>query len=723
MAGFLPDVASESVGERTAPPDAASPMPKMGAVVIEIRPGVRVTVTDQDSAEDDNAAPKDPSFDDNLAETIDTGTLSVIASDLLEGIDSDVRSREGFVANYIKGLDLLGLKIESASVARGRRSSAKVWHPLLLWSIIEFQSGARAELYPASGPCKVSIAGDEDAGEQKRAKDLQDDLNYYLTTCAPEYYPDSDQALFYLGYGGNVYKKVYRCPVRQRPVSESVFIPDLIVSQDATDTQTAQRVTQKMEKLTREVKQLQRLGLYRDIELSMPSPQEDRIKQKEREIAGRKAITDRPADMPHTIYECYTFLDLSEWGHKEDGQTPGIPLPYRVTLDKDSRTILEIRRNWREDDELFRRRRVFVKFGLVPGMGFLDYGLLHLLGNSTRALTALWRISIDAGMFSNFPGGVRTKGARADTNELNPGPGEFVPVDVSGDDIRKAIMAMPYKDVSPALISLMQYIEKNAQSLWGALKFQVGEGRTNIPVGTMMAMVEQQIATMAAVHKRLHAAQAEELELLKELFSENPQDLWRFSKNPARKWEKYEEFADLKLIPASDPNVPAQSHRIMQGAALATLAQNNPQDYNSQAVQRRLLMNLGISDADSLLNPNAGQQQPPDPKAMADLAKVQVQKDQVQGEIQKAVIQTQGRQAEIAAENENRAADRQAKIIEAGMRAQSAHQQSQASLFGDLMDTQHSHHADIVGHTLKHAADVFSTKAGMIPEENSSDES
>ena len=682
-------------------------MPKMGAVVVEIRPGVRITVTDQDEAEDDQSGPPDPHFDDNLAETLDAGSLGVIASDLLEGIDSDIRSREGFVANYTKGLDLLGLKIESASVARGRRSNSKVWHPLLLWSIIEFQSGARAELYPASGPCKVSIAGCENQQDEDRARDLQSDMNYYLTTCAPEYYPESDQALFYLGYGGNTYKKIYRCPVRQRPVSESVFIPDLIVSNDATDLQTAQRVTHKMEKLTREVKQLQRLKLYREVELSMPSPQEDRIKQKEREISGRKAIADRPQDMPHTIYECYTYLDLSEWGETEKGQQPGIPLPYRVTLDKDSRTVLEIRRNWRESDELFRRRRMFVKYGLVPGMGFLDYGLLHLLGNSTRALTALWRIAIDAGMFSNFPGGVRTRGARADTNELNPGPGEYVPVDVSGDDIRKALMPMPYKDVSPALISLMQYIEKNAQQLWGALKFQVGEGRTNIPVGTMMAMVEQQIATMAAVHKRLHSAQAEELELLKDLFAENPQDLWRFSKNPARKWEKYEEFSDVRLIPASDPNVPAQSHRIMQGAALATLAQQSPTLYNQLAVQERLLANLGISDAQSLLNTNP-QPGPPDPKALAVQAKMQMQREQEQSDLQKVALENQGRAADIAAENANRAADRDSREKVATIKAASDHSAAQTDLFGTLHGNVLDHQANV------HAANT-SLLSGMIP--------
>lgn len=702
-----PNMFPDSVWERFTAPDAPTPMPKMGNVVVEIRPGVRITVTDQDQADDDQA-PSDPHFDDNLAEKIDQGTLGVIASDLLEAIDADNRSREGFVANYIKGLDLLGLKIESAGVARGRRSAAKVFHPLLLNAVVEFQSGARSELYPAGGPCKVSVDGDEDADIQQRAQDLQDDLNYYLTVCAPEYYPDSDQALFYLGYGGSVYKKVYRCPVRQRPVSESVFLPDLIVSNDATDIQTAQRVTHAMEKMDREVKQLQKLGMYRDVALSMPSPQDNRIKQKEREIAGRKPLADRPKDIPHTIYECYTFLDLSEWNYGEKGQKDGIPLPYRVTLDKDSRNILEIRRNWSEDDELFRRRRMFVKYGLVPGMGFLDYGLVHLLGNSTRALTALWRISIDAGMFSNFPGGVRTRGARADTNELNPGPGEFVPVDISGDDIRKAIMAMPYKGLDGTIISLIELIKADAQALWGALKFQVGEGKTNIPVGTMMAMIEQQVQTMAAVHKRLHSSQAEELQLLKQLFAENPEDLWRFSSNPKRKWTKYEEFSDMKLVPASDPNIPSNSHRIMQATALATLAQNNPAQYNQMAVQQRLLQNIGISDAQSLLNTNPSPA-PPDPKAQAAMLKIEAQKEQTQAGLQKQAMQNEGRLQEIAAENQSRQADRQSRESVALIKAKSDAHGAQVDAQSDAHAAQLDHHANIHDTNMNFAA-------GFIPQ-------
>jgi hypothetical protein len=72
---------------------------------------------------------------------------------------------------------------------------------------------------------------------------LKADLNYYLTTIATEYYPDTDRMLFYVGFGGCGFKKVYNCPLRQRPVSESVDAKDLIVSNAATDMAELGRVT------------------------------------------------------------------------------------------------------------------------------------------------------------------------------------------------------------------------------------------------------------------------------------------------------------------------------------------------------------------------------------------------------------------------------------------------------------------------------------------------
>jgi len=290
-------------------------------------------------------------FDENLAED-STLASSTLADDILQGIDSDIQSRQDWVSTYTKGMDLLGLKIEQPGSVRNRKRTSTVVHPLLLESVVRFQSASRAELLPAAGPAKVRNDGEETEETNKLARDFENDLNHYLTVIATEYYPDTDRALFYLGYGGTVFKKVYSCPLRKRPVSESVYLPNLIVSNDATDLDNAARVTHEINMSQAQVRRLQLNGFYIDTPLMQPDNSvhaSSEIKQKEDSIQGRTTTNLRPQDTHRIIYECYTEFVPSEYGIEEDAPE-GLPLPYVVSIDKDSRRILALRRNWRLDE-------------------------------------------------------------------------------------------------------------------------------------------------------------------------------------------------------------------------------------------------------------------------------------------------------------------------------------------------------------------------------------
>ncbi len=523
----------------------------------------------------------------------------------------------------------------------------------------------------------VLNVGDDTTDRVALAEALEKDMNHYLTVTATEYVPDTDRGLFYLGYGGCIFKKVYSCPLRKRPVSECVYLPDLVVSNEATDLDNAIRVTHVIPMTKSTFRRMQLAGAYRDIPLSVPAATPRPTKQKEGQIAGVNPQPQRQDDQPYMIHECYTELDLGRWGKAEKGAPKDLPLPYRITLEKETQKILEIRRNWKQGDPDYRKRRVFVKFPLVPGFGFYDLGYLHLLGNQAVALTAIWRILCDAGMFNSFPGGVRVKGLRNSTNEIKPAPGEFVEVDIGKTtSIQDAVMPFPYKEPSQVLMAMGQEIEQNAQRLGHAVELEVGEGRTNVPVGTIMSMIEQQTMVMAAVHKRLHGSQATELQLLRDLFAEDPEALWRGNKRAQRQWRDPAEFEDLDLVPASDPNVPGQIHRIMQATALSILAAQNPDIYKRIAVQKRLLQTINISNADDLLITEEQQaaqaaaqaQQPPDPRlgiaAAQQATKQQDLQLKAEGQAQKiAADQAEGerKEREMAQEAEERQADRESR--------------------------------------------------------------
>lgn len=618
--------------------------------------GVIVNLDMHRAAKDAKASTR---FDANLAETLDVSALSTICSDLIEGITADKQSRTEWVSNYNEGLKLLGLTLESPDGVSQKTSTVR--HPLLLWTIIKFQSQAQGEMLPASGPTKVVNDGSMPA---EKASILQRLMNHYLTTTASEYYPDTDRGLFYLGYGGTIYKKVYKCPIRKRPVSECVYLTDLIVSQDAVDLQNALRVTHEIEMLRQQVKRYQKMRVWRDVTLGAPAPEVSPTASAEAQVTGVSAQVTRWQDYPHKIWECYTTLDLQDWGIKETDQADGEELPYRVTIDSQSRQILEIRRNWRSDDPLRLPRKRFVKWGLVPGIGFLAMGYLHLLGNHTKALTALERIIIDSGMFANFPGGVRVKGMRQETNEIQPGPGEFPEIDTSGLPIQQAIMALPYKGPTETMLALLQGLEGQGEKIAGATQIETGDGRTNVPVGTIMAQIEQATQIMTAVHKRLHQCQQEELMLLRELLVEQPEVL-RIP-NDNSEWTP-EELASASLVPASDPNVPAHVHRIMQAVVLEQLSTAHPQLYNSYEVQRRILQTARISDPESvLINPAqlaaASDGPPPDPTLTVALLTKQVEEARMA--LQKMESEREdmlkAAQLKVQAEKDTREADRKA---------------------------------------------------------------
>jgi hypothetical protein len=489
-------------------------------------------------------------------------------------------------------------------------------------------SGAMAEMLPAAGPVKCATIGNVTSEEEQLAADFEADFNYFLTDIAKEFYPDTSRGLMHQGYAGQMYKKIYRDAMRQRPVSESVSMIDLIVSEEANDLDTAQRVTHQFFPSRSQVRRMQIVGRYADVNLGQPTSQLPAANRQIKQSEGLTPMGLRPQDLPYNFYECDSDIDVGFYDINlmfERKAPEGLPLPYKVTLDKDSRQVLGVWRNWKQDDELYRKRNMYVKYGFVPGLGYHDWGFLQILGNQTRALRAIWRLLIDAGMFSNFPGGVKSKMARMSTNEIRPGPGEFQDIELPAgvNDIHQVLMAFPYQKIDAMFIQFAEMVEQGAMRLGGTVNLEVGEGRTNVPVGTIMSMIEQQTQIMSAVHKGNHASQKDEFIKLRELFAENPEDLWRLARDPKRRWETASEFMDINLTPASDPNTPSQIHRIMKATALMQIVQANPQMYDLRAVNSRILATINEpSPEELLLSPeavaaNAAAQQPPGPAGAA----------------------------------------------------------------------------------------------------------
>lgn len=593
----------------------------------------------------------------NLVDEIDSGELSRISGDLIRGIEDDIQSRQEWIDDRAQGIKLLGLKVEIPGT-QGTPDGApvegmsKVRHPLLLEAVLRFQANARSELLPTDGPVKTRIdAVQTTPAQQELAESLEKDLNHYLTVTASEYYPDTDRMLFMLGFGGTAFKKVYFCPLRNRPVSESIDADDLIVNNSATDLKNAKRITHRVMMRPSTVKRLQILGVYRDVELSTPNPVDlDAVQREKNAQQGISADQFHPDDRDREIYECYCELDINGFEHKWKGKETGLEIPYRVTIDVSTKEILSIVRNYDEDtQQLPEARQNFVKYTFVPGMGFLDIGLLHILGNTTNAVTAAWREMLDAGMFANFPGFLMADtGARQNTNIFRVPPGGGALVKTGGLPINQAIMPLPYKEPGASLMTLVQNIAETGQRVGGTAEVMVGEGRQDAPVGTTLALIEQATKILNAVHKRMHSAQAEEFQLLARCFRENPDSFWQRAKKPAYPWSEQTFLAaleDIEIVPQADPNTASHTQRLMRVAALKQLQAANPTQFDGAAVDREALMALGWAYPEQFFVPPDQQAQNimGSPQAQAEIQRLQNDKTRADA----SMISAQARMAQV----------------------------------------------------------------------------
>jgi hypothetical protein len=533
-----------------------------------------------------------PSHDSNLAEFLEEGELQKLASDLIENFNTDRKSRGDWAKSYVKGLDLLGMKIEERQQPWSGASG--VFHPVLTESIVRFQAQAMGEMFPASGPVRTKVLGKQSTEKTDQAARVENEMNYLLTEEMTEYRDETEQMLFKLPLAGSAFKKVYYDPLLERPCAMFVPAEDFVVSYGATDLMTCARYTHVMKKSANEIAKLMVNGFYRDVELPEPEPDMSDIQEKYDELDGESAVIED--DDRHTLLEMHADIEMPEPFEDKDG----IERPYVVTIDKSSRTILSIRRNYYEEDEKKKKVQYFVHYKYLPGLGFYGTGLIHLIGGLAKSATSILRQLIDAGTLSNLPAGLKARGLRIKGDDTPLMPGEFRDVDVPGGAIRDAITFIPYKEPSSVLYQLLQNIVDEGRRIGSVADIQVGDINAQAPVGTTLALMERSMKVMSGVQSRLHAALKKELRIIAMIIHDYmPPEYAYETDGEFSRTDDFDKRVDV--IPVSDPNAATMSQRIMQYQSALQLAQQAPQLYDMGRLHRQMLEVLGISDAKEIV--------------------------------------------------------------------------------------------------------------------------
>ena len=552
----------------------------MGDVEIDLKPQKK-------TAED---------FDANLAEFMDDSELGALGNDLVDDFVKDGMDRKDWIKTYIDGLKLLGLNYEERT--EPWQGACGVFHPMLTEAVVRFQSEAMMETFPAMGPVKTQIVGETDLLKEESAARVREDMNYQLTEVMTEYRPEHEKMLWSLPLAGSAFKKVYYDPSKGRQMAMFVTAEDIVVPYGASSLETAERVTHVMRKTENEVLKLQEAGFYSDVDLGEPSMELDDIEKQKAEEQGMTALQDDR----FRILEIHVDLDLPGYEHKnKKGKPTGIALPYVVTLEKATRKILAIRRNWYEDDELHTKRQHFVHYQYIPGFGFYGYGLIHLIGGYARSATMLIRQLVDAGTLSNLPGGLKSRGLRIKGDDTPIQPGEFRDVDVPSGSIRDNILPLPYKEPSQVLFALFQNIVQEGRAFASSGDMNVSDMSTNAPVGTTLALLERTLKVMTAVQARIHYSMKQEFKLLKVIIADYTPDEYDYEPVDANRRAKKEDYDAVDVIPVSDPNAATMAQKIVQYQAVLQLAQSAPQLYNLPLLHRQMIEVLGIKNAEKLV--------------------------------------------------------------------------------------------------------------------------
>ncbi len=529
----------------------------------------------------------------NLAEMMDDEELVIIATEILEDFENDEATRRDWITTYTRGLDYLGFTMEDRT--KPFRGAAGVFHPIMAEAVIRFQSNAIIEMFPAQGPVLTSVLGDETPEKMNQAKRIKEEFNYQLTENMREYRGEMEHLLFRLPLAGSVFKKVYWDEMKKRPSACMVTAEDFVVNYGATDLENAERCFHIIRRPQNEVKKMMRSGLYRQVDLPKPVQELSQGREKEDKVTGVKMRLDR--DTRRTLIEAHCYYNLP--GAFEDPS--GIADPYIITIDKDTRKVLSIYRNWAEDDNDDRNpEQYFIHYQYMPGLGFYGFGLCHLMGSVAKAATSLLRQLIDAGTLANLPGGLKTKGLRIKGDDTPIQPGEWRDVDVPPGAIGENLFKMPYGEPSPTLVTLMDMLVDEGRRIGSIADVEIGSSQANAPVGTTMALLERSLKVMSAVHARLHASLRKELKLIGKCIADYMPSQYEW--DTEGQFDRKADFdSRVDVLPVSDPNAATQAQRIVQLQAVQQMAQLNPEIYNIKELHRAALNIIGWKNDERIL--------------------------------------------------------------------------------------------------------------------------
>lgn len=541
----------------------------------------------------------------NILALLDQTQQGELANKIIDWVEIDIESRKDWQRRMDQAMELLGLNDIPLEELPFDGASA-VTYPLIGEATVQFQARAIEEVFPSEGPVKVKVVGEKTREIEDQAERVKDHMNYQILDQDRSYFWHVDQMLFYLPLCGSAFKKTYFDEVSQIVVSRFIKSDDFIVPYIATDLASSPRYTHRMYRNYSEMRKLFASGFYEEIDLPKTSAYHDTGEMDDSrrvmDVADERDAQVHPEDSMYTLYECHCDY---EFDFDQEGYQVDHPLPYIVTVERETRRVISVRRNWKEEDQLCQKRIWFTHYKYLPGLGFYGFGLLHMIGSVAEATSGTIRALLDSASFANMQGGYVSNDAKMKPGDEHIDPGVYKEVNMSADELARAFYTPPFKDPSPALANLFEALLDAGKSFSSSTEVMTGEARNTGPVGTTIALIEQGSKPFSAIHRRLHMAAAEEFKLRAELNYEFLPDQYPYKVENAESVVMRDDYdGRVDVIPISDPNIFSTTQRIAQGQALVELSAQYPQLYDQMEVHERFLRAMRIPDYEQVLKKN-----------------------------------------------------------------------------------------------------------------------
>lgn len=568
-------------------------------------------------------------FNSNFAPEIPEAVRDKIAAYLEEVTKKDKKNRAPWLDIIEKAKNLLGFKIEEiqdGDVANIRKSNSsignsaqvKTYDTTFSSSVLRLWATLRSELLPATGPVgfRTDISVEEDY--ELKGEMVRDILNEYLTVDDKGFYPDYDRFLLYLILYGCVFRKIYYDPITGKPLSRFIMPEDFLFDNNCSSITESNRLTHIRYLSKREILFNMNSGIFSKLDLDYLDNVGSSESEETKDETQQKQVDPTGSRFP--FYETHEYLVLNDFFDDSSSlEDYSIPLPYVITRCGVTNQIVSLTPNWHENDPTRTRINCFIHYNLFPGFDVFGLGLAQILGSNSKSLTSMQQMAIDAAIFQNFPGGMKSKGIKTTNNDLTILPGQFVTVETGNLSLRDSIMPLPYNGPSPALLEYINRITAQTQELASATEMGLTENNQNTPVGTTIALLEVSNRMQSAIMRTVHSSFSEELQLFYKMFN-----------LPSLPLDK----ESLKVIPVSDPSVESSTQRIIKAESILKLASSNPELHNMREVYLKVYQALGINDIDKILLPEAPpeqqQEQPIDPALQVQIADIEQRRLEVE---------------------------------------------------------------------------------------------